>query len=419
MVVMSMSRRGTLQSICPVTSCEKQMRTTPQMSPGTERPRERMNYDAIVVGAGPAGCAAAYDLAVAGHSVLLLDKVPFPRSKACAGALTIKTLKALRYSIEPVIKGWCTNFIAGRGTDLAQPFHGKHPIAGMTVRSEFDHFCLQKTIAAGAQFRIIPRIREVAEYPDQIVLHTDSVALTARFLVGADGATSRIRKMTNQFSTIKFGVALEAMAPLKHTDLHAVEFDFGVIESGYGWIFPKDNHYNVGLYTKFKSAAFSKDALKDYLCKKLGDESLTNFAGCSIGLGGETYTPSSQRILLAGDAAGLTDPLLGEGISNAIKSGQAAASAIHLELSRGVPVLQTFTKELKVIQDDLVAINRWTEWFYSDLHQGYQALTLPIVRYALMKGFASGRTFRFIRRFFFLSPFFRAKFPTLDSRRTL
>ncbi len=58
-------------------------------------------YDAIVVGAGPAGCAAAYDLAAAGRSVLLLDRCHFPRLKPCAGALTVKTLKALRYSVAP------------------------------------------------------------------------------------------------------------------------------------------------------------------------------------------------------------------------------------------------------------------------------------------------------------------------------
>ena len=61
-------------------------------------------WDAIVVGAGPAGCAAAYDLAAAGQSVLLLDKNDFPRPKACAGGLTSKAVQALRYSIDPVVR---------------------------------------------------------------------------------------------------------------------------------------------------------------------------------------------------------------------------------------------------------------------------------------------------------------------------
>src|ERR1700761_5250273 len=61
-------------------------------------------WDAMVVGAGPAGCAAAYDLAAAGLSVLLLDHKDFPRAKACAGGLTSKAVQALRYSIDPVVR---------------------------------------------------------------------------------------------------------------------------------------------------------------------------------------------------------------------------------------------------------------------------------------------------------------------------
>jgi 2-polyprenyl-6-methoxyphenol hydroxylase-like FAD-dependent oxidoreductase len=60
------------------------------------------DYDVLIAGAGPAGCAAAFDLACAGRRVLLLDKRTFPRPKACACGLTRKTLAALRYSVAPV-----------------------------------------------------------------------------------------------------------------------------------------------------------------------------------------------------------------------------------------------------------------------------------------------------------------------------
>jgi flavin-dependent dehydrogenase len=63
-------------------------------------------WDAIVVGAGPAGCAAAYDLAALGRRVLLLDRAAFPRPKACAGGLTMKAVRALRYPIDPVVRRW-------------------------------------------------------------------------------------------------------------------------------------------------------------------------------------------------------------------------------------------------------------------------------------------------------------------------
>src|SRR6185437_7801487 len=65
------------------------------------------DYDILIAGAGPAGCAAAYDLARAGKRVLLLDRRSFPRPKACACGLTRKTLKALRYSVDPVIERVC------------------------------------------------------------------------------------------------------------------------------------------------------------------------------------------------------------------------------------------------------------------------------------------------------------------------
>ena len=109
-----------------------------------------MDYDVVIIGAGPAGCAAAYDLCATKRHILLLDKHEFPREKACAGGLTPKTLKALRYSVEPVIKKICSRMVVSKGIHQKVLFNSRHPICAMTIRSQFDAFCLEKTIKRGA-----------------------------------------------------------------------------------------------------------------------------------------------------------------------------------------------------------------------------------------------------------------------------
>src|ERR1700712_5567048 len=137
------------------------------------------DYDILIAGAGPAGCAAAYDLARAGKRVLLLDRRSFPRPKACACGLTRKTLKALRYSVDPVIERVCkeivlqrarnsTNNIADESSEVR--IRSRNPICAMAVRERFDEFCLQQTLAAGAQLRKIETIAALREFPTHIEL---------------------------------------------------------------------------------------------------------------------------------------------------------------------------------------------------------------------------------------------------------
>src|ERR1700727_1676871 len=77
--------------------------------------------DILIAGAGPAGCAAAYDLAQAGKHVILLDKRSFPRHKPCACGLTRKTLKALRYSVDPVIERVCHEIVLQSASNPGAP----------------------------------------------------------------------------------------------------------------------------------------------------------------------------------------------------------------------------------------------------------------------------------------------------------
>src|ERR1700761_4292554 len=161
--------------------------------------------DILIAGAGPAGCAAAYDLAQAGKHVILLDKRSFPRHKACACGLTRKTLKALRYSVDPVIERVCNEIVlqkSSTSTGLVADkqeevrIRSRNPICAMAVRDRFDDFCLQQTLAAGAQLLKIETIAALRELPTHIELdivtntngEQQTQTLRAPVLIGADGS---------------------------------------------------------------------------------------------------------------------------------------------------------------------------------------------------------------------------------------
>src|ERR1700759_1967386 len=134
------------------------------------------DYDVLIAGAGPAGCAAAYDLTRAGKRGLMLDRRTFPRHKACACGLTRKTLRALRYSVEPVVERVCREVVlqeAGpqfhQGVRVADKncevrLQTRNAICATAVREKFDAFCLDQTVAAaGAELKKIESVVAVRE----------------------------------------------------------------------------------------------------------------------------------------------------------------------------------------------------------------------------------------------------------------
>jgi geranylgeranyl reductase family protein len=348
-----------------------------------------MTYDVIIVGAGPAGSAAAYDLAARNFSVLLLDKVSFPRTKACAGGLTIKAVKALRYPIEPVTRKVCHNLVVGRRTQHTT-LKSEHPITVMTERSEFDFFCLNQTLKAGADFLVAKRLHAVTEQEKGVGLVTEQGTLRSKFLIGADGANSVIRKRLAPFPAFKKGFAIEGKAPLNTRQRHEMAFDFGEVKFGYGWVFPKGDHLNIGLYTIDDAIKLKADALYRYCRKKTGSETLKEMAAFPIGFGGWGYKPGSKRVFLVGDAAGLADPLMGEGLYHAITSGQAAAAAIIQELSGGNSASLCYHDLIGPIKADTLAAYKIAHWFHRFPALGYAVLSFPPMGRGLMKGYAMG-----------------------------
>lgn len=370
-------------------------------------------WDVIVVGAGPAGCAAAYDLATSGRSVLLLDRCGFPRPKACAGGVTIKAERALRYSITPVVVATVCRIQVSKNLCHSANLNSSKPICFMTVREDLDAFCLNQTIAAGAKFRRIAQIHELRELPDSVAISTADGDLEARFLIGADGANSQVRRLTSDATWFRAGFALEAQVASSHhaSDMH---LDFGVVRDGYGWVFPKNGHLNVGLYSESQQHKITRSSLAEYIQKKLGTHKFDCVIGQYLGMGGRGNRHTHRRVLLVGDAAGLVDPLTGEGIYHAIVSGQAAAHAINSELTEGVPAVETFQTELREVQLDLGLSKRAAKRFYGNLDWGYASLTSPLVRSVALRAYLQGLNFgRTLKRYSFIAPYLS---PARDSR---
>jgi geranylgeranyl reductase family protein len=389
--------------------------------------------DILIAGAGPAGCAAAYDLAQAGKHVILLDKRSFPRHKACACGLTRKTLKALRYSVDQVIERVCHEIVlqptnepeAGQPRVADVRIKTRNPICAMAVRERFDDFCLQQTLLAARQggsveLRKIDRITALRESPDFVELDVATPrgpeTLSAPILIGADGSNGQTRRLVDHdlhgtplspSAQDHDGFALEATVP--YADLpatlpngaapHDLVFDFAPLPGGYGWLFPKADHINIGVGAFAPATGASHAQLKkvtralllDYARQKLGITSLSHITGQQLGMGGHTYIPRG-RVLLVGDAAGLVDPLTGEGIHSAVVSGQAAAAAIlECDLNdHPNDVATAYARHLSPLLKTLTFSHRAARAFYAQPERGFKAMRLPFMRSLILKTYADG-----------------------------
>jgi len=378
-----------------------------------------MDLDVVIVGAGPAGTAAAYLLAAGGARVLLLDRHSFPRLKPCAGGLTIKALNLLPYSIAPVLQRSTTGMTIGlrspKGDLIDYLTKGEH-ICTFAVRSEFDAFNFQQAMARGAEFDTVKSISSIEETKRGVAIEADGRKIEARYLIGADGANSVVRRLAGPQSFFSRGFALEGLVPYASIGAEPkAELFFGVVENGYGWLFPKGDHVNVGLYTKDDRVTLSKSALRTYARERLGTGEVDHIVGYPLGFGGDGYRPNSNRIMLVGDAAGMAEPLIGEGLHNAIGTGQAAAHSIlareSSEASDQSPA-KDFHSRIEPVARDVRRCRRLARIFYANLAGlGGAGLRFPVTRAALLNGFAAGQTMHQITNRFLWSALYPPSTP--------
>ena len=293
-------------------------------------------YDAVVAGAGPAGSTAARLLAERGTSVLLLDKHRFPRDKPCGGGVTLRAAAVQDIDLLPVVER--TIYGARFSLRLGDSFDRTYakPLTYMTQRCLLDEHLAEKAAAAGADFHDGEAIREVGGHHDaplhpDLTIRTSHGTYSARVLIGADGANGVTARAANLRPRFEEAVALEGNLPfapdIPEDWREYVGIDLGGLAGGYGWVFPKQEHLNLGVGA-WKYAGFTLRPKLTELCRRYGfDPSrLENLRGHHLPLRTSRSPIASGPIALVGDAAGLIDPLSGEGIHMAFASGRLAAA---------------------------------------------------------------------------------------------
>lgn len=296
-------------------------------------------FDVIVVGAGPAGSTAAYFLAREGLSVLLLDRARFPRDKPCGGGVTGRAAALLPFSIEPVVEDVVHRLEIGLSYSRRFERRSEKPLIYMTRRPALDAFLVEKACEAGAVFRDATKVTEVELQADHVVVKTKDWTGRGQVVIGADGTNGVTARSLGCDAARMHLVALEADLSYDEVDRDRYRgravLELGAVPGGYGWIFPKADHVNVGVGGWETEGPRLRSHLAG-LVERYGlkGAALENVRGYRLPLRGAGDGLTNGRGLVVGDAAGLVDPLTGDGMYEAFLSARLASTAV-VDVLRG------------------------------------------------------------------------------------
>ena len=289
-----------------------------------------------IVGAGPAGAWAAYSLARRGARVTLLDP-SHPREKPCGGGVTGRALALVGSALDigrlPACVIRSARFVDTAGGSSAAVRLATPAALVVASRADFDGLLLAAARDAGAKV-LAARVTDVAYEHDSVRLETTAGSLRAAHVIGADGANSLIRRrLAAPFRRDQLSIATGYFA-------HGVTSDEIVIElvpdpAGYIWSFPRPSHLAIGICAQADAATAA--ALRAKVLAWIRERGIAAGARLepyswpipSLGTADfERLTISGRGWSLAGDAAGLVDPITREGIYFALLSAQWAADAL-------------------------------------------------------------------------------------------
>src|SRR3990170_3036099 len=291
-----------------------------------------MRYDAIVAGGGPAGSTAARILAREGATVLLLDRARFPRDKPCGGGVTLRAAACQDLDLGPVVERTVTGarFSLRLGETFDRQYEG--PLTYMTQRCRLDAFLVEAAVSAGVTFKDGEPVRSVevrsaggpgGSPTPRVTVPTERGSHSPRAPIGADGANGVVGRDTGTRPETEVAVALEGNVP----------YPDGVPER---W--------------------------REFVGLDLGG--LEGLRGHHLPVRVPGSTIARGPVAVVGDAAGLVDPLSGEGIHMAFMSGRLAAKAALRMLAGEADDLSAYQRAVeRRLQPELSVSRKLQELF--------------------------------------------------------
>jgi len=304
--------------------------------------------DCIIVGSGPAGAAAAYKLGKQGRSVLVLEKAGLSRSKPCGGGVSPAVGKLLDFDFTPVINNTVSKVKFTRKLEDPVQIELKNIEPMWMVRRDvFDQFLIEQAQKQGAEFKDNTEVTSIASKADGWTVTTKNETYTASYLIAADGATGPMASWLGFKGGETFIAALlDVKAEVPAEKLNTANFEFGLLNNGFIWNFPKTDGYSIsGGYFKGKGKPQElKKELENYATKSGLNLANSQYFESTLKLWNKQQPLHTDRAVIAGEAAGIVDPLIGEGVRQAIFSGLKAAEAVDTALAGNAEALSEYTE---------------------------------------------------------------------------